>query len=88
MPAIARRSSRTVKRLEDPPKVGLGDADAGTRANFGASPGDASIPEPYLYVGPWDEARRTGFGAVRPNPQMLPALIVTARSCLILAACL
>ena len=32
----------------------LGDADAGTRANYGASPGDARIPEPYLYVGPWD----------------------------------
>jgi hypothetical protein len=49
----------------------LGDADAGTRANFGASPGDAAIPEPYLYVGPWDAARRTGalgahdFGAAR-----------------------
>ncbi len=24
------------------------------RANYGASPGDAGLPEPYLYVGPWD----------------------------------
>lgn len=49
----------------------LGDADAGTRANFGASPGDGAIAEPYLYIGPWDAARRTGvlggfpFGAAR-----------------------
>ena len=38
----------------------LGDADAGTRANYGASPGDAGIPEPYLYVGPWDPKKRVG----------------------------
>jgi hypothetical protein len=38
----------------------LGDEGAGTRANYGASPGDAGIPEPYLYVGPWDPARRVG----------------------------
>jgi hypothetical protein len=25
----------------------------GARANYGASPGDAAIDEPYLYVGPW-----------------------------------
>jgi hypothetical protein len=34
--------------------VDLGDTAAGARANFGASPGDATHPEPYLYVGPWD----------------------------------
>lgn len=39
--------------------------------NYGCSPGDEFSPEPYLYVGPWDEARRTGdfwnapFGAYR-----------------------
>jgi hypothetical protein len=38
----------------------LGDESAGTRANYGASPGDAGIPEPYFYVGPWDPARRVG----------------------------
>ena len=38
----------------------LGDEGAGTRATWGASPGDAIVPEPYLYVAPWDEARRTG----------------------------
>ena len=38
----------------------LGDADAGTRANYGASPGDMGIGEPYLYVGPWDASRKTG----------------------------
>jgi hypothetical protein len=39
----------------------LGDEGAGTRANYGASPGDAGIPEPYLYVGPWDPERKVGI---------------------------
>ncbi len=31
--------------------------DAGlVRANYGFSPGDEAIPEPYLYVGPWEPA--------------------------------
>jgi len=30
-----------------------GSEQAGKRANYGASPGDAEHPEPYLYVGPW-----------------------------------
>jgi hypothetical protein len=34
--------------------VDLGDADAGRRANFGGSPGDAGHRDPYLYVGPWN----------------------------------
>jgi hypothetical protein len=38
----------------------LGDQDGGTRANYGASPGDTAIPEPYLYVGPWLPERRSG----------------------------
>lgn len=38
----------------------LGDADGGTRATYGVSAGDQTIPEPYLYVGPWLAARRTG----------------------------
>jgi hypothetical protein len=37
--------------------VDLGDTAAGGRANFGASPGDAVHPEPYLYVGPWEPSR-------------------------------
>jgi hypothetical protein len=44
----------------------FGDAGAGTRANYGASPGDDRIPEPYLYAGPWDVARRTGVFAAHP----------------------
>ena len=40
--------------------IELGDEAAGTRANFGASPGDATIASPYLYVGPWREEKRTG----------------------------
>ncbi len=38
----------------------LGDADLGTRANFGFSPGDEGIPEPYVYVGPWAPEARAG----------------------------
>jgi hypothetical protein len=30
-----------------------GDEAAGTRATYGASPGDERHPEPYLYVAPW-----------------------------------
>jgi hypothetical protein len=44
----------------------FGDAGAGTRANYGASPGDGAIAEPYLYVGPWDPDRRTGAFAMCP----------------------
>lgn len=33
----------------------LGDGAAGTRANFGGSPGDADHGKPYLYVGPWTD---------------------------------
>jgi hypothetical protein len=57
----------------------LGDAEAGTRANYGASPGDATISQPYLYVGPWDEGHRTGllgtheFGAAMTYEELLAA---------------
>jgi hypothetical protein len=30
-----------------------GSEQLGRRANYGASPGDAEHPEPYVYVGPW-----------------------------------
>ena len=39
----------------------IGNADTGTRATYGASPGDSVIPHPYLYVGPWEADRRTGM---------------------------
>lgn len=35
----------------------LGDAEADSRANYGFSPGDVAIAEPYVYVGPWTAAR-------------------------------
>ena len=35
--------------------IELGDADSGARAAYGASPGDAGHPDPYLYVSPWSE---------------------------------
>jgi hypothetical protein len=38
----------------------IGAEADGTRANYGGSPGDGAIGEPYLYVGPWDASRRTG----------------------------
>ena len=59
--------------------IELGDADAGSRANYGASLGDTTIAQPYLYVGPWDESRRTGvlgateFGAVITYDELLAA---------------
>ena len=33
--------------------IDLGDEQAGSRGTFGASPGDAAQPEPYLYVTHW-----------------------------------
>jgi hypothetical protein len=56
-----------------------GDEAAGTRANFGGSPGDSDIAEPYLYVGPWDPAKRVGplaecsFGAAQRYSDLLAA---------------
>jgi hypothetical protein len=44
----------------------LGDTGAGTRATYGASPGDGAIPQPYLYVAPWDKSRRSGKLATYP----------------------
>jgi hypothetical protein len=48
-------------------------ARPGIRVNLGGSPGDAFLDEPYLYVGPWTDARPGGgtfwnapFGAARP----------------------
>ncbi|MEV6768475.1 hypothetical protein AB0N05_07555 [Nocardia sp. NPDC051030] len=48
--------------------------------NYGVSPGDSSIPEPYAYVGPWTP--RTGpfwnqsFGAARPLTELSTAAAV------------
>lgn len=39
----------------------LGTEADGSRLTFGASPGDAANPEPYLYVLPWAEVERGGF---------------------------
>ncbi len=40
------------------PAIAMGDADAGGRATFGASPGDGGHDEPYLYVVPWGDVDR------------------------------
>lgn len=41
------------------PAVAMGDAEAGGRATYGCSPGDAAHDEPYLYVGAWGDVDRT-----------------------------
>ncbi len=41
------------------PAFEMGDHDRGRRASYGASPGDASHPGPYLYVAAWSEADRS-----------------------------
>jgi hypothetical protein len=40
--------------------IELGDEGAGTRANYGFSPGDETHAEPYVYVGPWSAERARG----------------------------
>jgi hypothetical protein len=37
----------------------MGSNDQGRRASYGASPGDAAHPEPYLYVAAWGEIDRS-----------------------------
>jgi hypothetical protein len=59
----------------------LGDEAAGTRATYGASPGDEEHDEPYIYVAPWDKSRTegkrwnaTGFaGAELPYSELIAA---------------
>ena len=44
------------------PAFEMGSLDEGRRASYGASPGDAAHPEPYLYVAAWGEIDRSkGF---------------------------
>jgi hypothetical protein len=59
--------------------------DGGERVNLGVSPGDAYEPLPYLYVGPWSDARpgdpsawNAPFGAVLRHADLAP-LPPTAR---------
>lgn len=54
------------------------ESDESRRANYGASPGDAGNPEPYLYVGPWGVVAHHEFwnathfnGAVLPLSQLV-----------------
>jgi len=39
--------------------IAMGDAEAGKRATFGMSPGDASHDEPYIYVAAWGDVDRS-----------------------------
>jgi hypothetical protein len=54
------------------------DGDESRRANYGASPGDEGLAEPYLYVGPWGTPPPSKFwnaehfnGAVVPLSQLV-----------------
>ena len=46
--------------------------------NYGVSPGDAGVPEPYAYVGPWTPRTgdfwNTSFGAARPMAELTDVL--------------
>lgn len=60
--------------------VDMGNDSIGKRANYGASPGDATHPEPYFYVGPWGDARpgdddywNESFGASLPFSAIVDA---------------
>lgn len=61
------------------PATELGDPEKGQRASFGASPGDGSHPEPYLYVAPWSEIDQSNpywnsqsfSGAILGLPELL-----------------
>lgn len=48
------------------------------QVNYGVSPGDEVIPEPYAYVGPWTpqtgEFWNTSFGAARPLAELTDVL--------------
>ncbi len=63
------------------PAVEIGDPDDGSRATYGASPGDGSSDDPYLYVGPWGDIdssspywNATSFpGATLPYSELLAA---------------
>ena len=58
--------------------LGLSGTTAAGGVNLGASPGDAGVTEPYLYVGPWTADRpadpaywNAGFGAVATRSELL-----------------
>jgi hypothetical protein len=60
--------------------VGFDAATATGRVNLGASPGDGAVPEPYLYIGPWDSDRpgaaafwNAPFGAVLTHSDLRAA---------------
>jgi hypothetical protein len=53
-----------------------------SEVNYGASPGDESHPEPYVYVGPWDVPAGSfwneSFGASRPRAAVRDAAAAEA----------
>lgn len=73
---VAGRHADGVGRVQIWPEhfdaaVEIGSADAGRRASFGASPGDAAHDEPYLYVAPWrpvDDAASPNDPSFRNDP--------------------
>lgn len=60
--------------------AGCDVAAGASRVNLGASPGDATRADPYLYVGPWGSERpddgaywNAPFGAVLDHAELLRA---------------
>jgi len=43
------------------PAIAMGDPEAAARATYGASPGDAVHPDPYVYVGAWESVDSDPF---------------------------
>jgi hypothetical protein len=77
---IAADAPSTVQLWPEHFDVGCDDGE-GSRATYGASAGDAAIPEPYLYVSVWDAPRidradgfwNQSFGAALPYAQLVAA---------------
>ncbi len=53
--------------------LGLAMGRTEARANYGFSPGDAGVPEPYAYVGPWDGTTDDPFW----NATSFPGAVLT-----------
>jgi hypothetical protein len=63
-----------------PEHFDLGVALADEQVNYGVSPGDASLPVPYMYVGPWspppvDDYWNQPYGAARELPDSVDDVV-------------
>lgn len=63
-----------------PEHFDIGISSDAERINYGVSPGDATIPVPYMYVGPWDpppvdDFWNQPFGAARELPGTVDEIV-------------